>query len=88
MPVPVTIPEELKLSGLDLHNIFVQVWDQMREEPSYRLGQSVFNLLPQELCRLITRTELDFFYWTNNDKVIECLYNNFLRLGEGYEHTA
>ncbi|MDB4311833.1 hypothetical protein N9937_00245 [bacterium] len=52
-------------------------------EWKYRFGQSIWNNLPEKVTPLrieLTGTDKDFFYWTNNDKVIESLFENFVDL--------
>jgi hypothetical protein len=45
----------------------------------WRLGQSLWNLLPRDLIGKYTATVYDFFYWGNNEKVIECFYKIFVK---------
>ncbi|AHK11592.1 hypothetical protein S140_185 [Shewanella sp. phage 1/40] len=47
---------------------------QMASEPTYRLGQAIFNLLPKTVSDNIRCTTNDFFYWTDEGKVLEVFY--------------
>lgn len=76
----VFIPEELKLTEEQLESILLEVGKQRLEVPSYRFGQGIYNLLPKDLEKVIYQTELDFFYWTDNDKVLDCIYSNLVKL--------
>jgi hypothetical protein len=50
----------------------------MRQVPTYRLGQAIFNLLPKEVSDTIYMTELDFFFWTDDNKVLQVFYDNLV----------
>lgn len=43
----------------------------------YRLGQAIWNILPDELAMQFHATEYDFFYWTDNNKVVNAFMDNY-----------
>ena len=47
-------------------------------DSNYRFGQSLFNCLPVDLYHHFTGTEHDFFYWKDDDKVIETFYEFYV----------
>lgn len=44
----------------------------------YRFGQALWNILPDELALHFNGTEHDFFYWTNENKVISVFLDNYV----------
>jgi len=63
----------IKLTHQQANELLGKVYKQRRISPSYRLGQGIFNLLPEDLAEYIRDTN-DFFYWTDEDKVLEVFY--------------
>ena len=68
----------MKLTQKQAQYILATAYKQMREVPTYRLGQAIFNLLPKEVSDTIYMTELDFFFWTDSDKVLQVFYDNLV----------
>jgi hypothetical protein len=60
-----------KLTPLQAQELLVIACNQMKDVPSYRLGQAIFNLLPKTVSDHIWCTPNDFFYWQDEDKVME-----------------
>jgi len=68
----------MKLTQKQAQNILETARTQMQQVPTYRLGQAIFNLLPKEVSDTIYMTELDFFFWTDSDKVLQVFYDNLV----------
>lgn len=54
--------------------------------PSLRFGQALFNQLPHVLYKQYTGTDVDFFYWEDEEKVMSTFWNEYVNLsgsGEG-----
>lgn len=68
----------MKLTQKQAQNILATANIQMQQVPTYRLGQAIFNLLPKEVSDTIYMTELDFFFWTDSDKVLQVFYDNLV----------
>jgi hypothetical protein len=68
----------MKLTQKQAQSILETANIQMQQVPTYRLGQAIFNLLPKEVSDTIWRTELDFFFWTDEDKVLQVFYDNLV----------
>ena len=45
---------------------------------NYRLGQAIWNILPDELTMQFHGTEYDFFYWTNDNKVVNIFMDKYV----------
>ena len=73
------IPENLKLTQDEAQALLLKVGEQIANCPSYRLGQGIYNLLPKHLSDIIWKTELDMFYWTDDNLVMETFYKHFVR---------
>ena len=73
------IPENLKLTQDEAQSILLKVGEQIAGCPSYRLGQGIYNLLPKDLADIVWKTELDMFYWTDDNLVMETFYKHFVR---------
>lgn len=63
----------IKLTHQQANELLGKVFKKRNICPSYRLGQGIFNLLPDDLAEYIRDTN-DFFYWTDEDKVLEVFY--------------
>lgn len=62
----------MKLSQTELNNYIVIASQQVAVNPYYRFGQALWNVLPNEVTQnLHGKKELDFFYWTDENKVME-----------------
>lgn len=48
-------------------------------EYKYRFGQALWNSLPKEVTDEIYQTELDFFYWTDSNKVYDVVYKHLVK---------
>ena len=68
----------MKLTQKQAQNILETANIQMQQVPTYRLGQAIFNLLPKEVSDTIYLTELDFFFWTDDNKVLQVFYDNLV----------
>lgn len=68
----------MKLTLTQAEYILAAATMQMQQVPTYRLGQAIFNLLPKEVSDTIYMTELDFFFWTDSDKVLQVFYDNLV----------
>lgn len=52
---------------------------QYVEKFSYcRFGQALFNSLPKDVANSHAGKEMDFFYWLDDEKVLECFYANYV----------
>ncbi len=49
-----------------------------RNQPDYRYGQALYNILPKDITVEINGTDDDFFYWTDNIKVTKHFFENFV----------
>lgn len=45
---------------------------------NYRLGQAIWNILPDELKMQFHNTKHDFFYWTDDAKVVNVFMDNYV----------
>lgn len=52
--------------------------NQVRQQPYIRLGQALFNLLPAEVYAYFTGTKNDFFYWTDEQKVLQVFWTEYV----------
>lgn len=68
----------MKLTLTQAQSILETANTQMQQVPTYRLGQAIFNLLPEELANTIRGTERDFFYWIDDNKVFQVFYDNLV----------
>lgn len=74
------IPENLKLTQDGAQALLLKVGEQIAGCPSYRLGQGIYNLLRETpLADIVWQTGLDFFYWTDDNLVMETFYKHFVR---------
>ena len=48
----------------------------------YRFGQALWNILPDELASYFRSTEHDFFYLTNENKVLSVFLDNYVEQKE------
>lgn len=78
MPIPY-IPENLKLTQDGAQALLLKVGEQIAGWPSYRLGQAIYNAMGDNLASIVWNTELDFFYWTDDNLVMEVFYKHFVR---------
>jgi len=51
---------------------------QKYNKGSMRLGQTLFNMLPEDIYRHFTGTEYDFYYCQEEQKVLECFYQHYV----------
>lgn len=72
------IPQQMKLSYAEALSISQQAYQQVQVTPTYRLGQGITNLLPKELWEETNQTDLDFFYWLDNEKVLNTFYSEYV----------
>lgn len=63
----------MKLTHQQANEILGKVFKHRKACPDYRLGQGIFNLLPDNLAEYIRDTN-DFFYWTDEGKVLDVFY--------------
>lgn len=68
----------MKLTLTQAQTILETANIQMQQVPTYRLGQAIFNLLPKGVSDTIYMTELDFFFWTDDNKVLQVFYDNLV----------
>lgn len=47
-------------------------------QPSLRLGQAIYNNLPPMMYNYHTGTDLDFFYWEEDHKVMETFLREYV----------
>ncbi len=74
------IPENLKLTQNEAQALLIQVGEKRAALlPSYRLGQAIYNAMGDSLARIVWNTELDMFYWTDDNLVMETFYKHFVR---------
>ena len=73
------VPENLKLTQDEAQALLIQVGEKSALIPSYRLGQGIYNALGDNLASIVWNTELDFFYWTDDNLVMEVFYKHFVR---------
>ena len=50
----------------------------LNRSAKYRLGQAIWNILPDELTTHFHGTEHDFFYWTDEAKVINVFMDKYV----------
>ncbi len=43
-----------------------------------RFGQALFNSLPKDIANTHEGKETDFFYWLDDEKVLECFYQHYV----------
>lgn len=51
---------------------------RLNRPAKYRFGQALWNILPDELTLHFNGTEHDFFYWTNENKVLSVFLANYV----------
>ena len=66
----------MKLTHQQAIQIVIKVRNDIKKCPSYRLGQGIYNELREysEIEKKLFKTENDFFYWIDEEKVLECFY--------------
>lgn len=52
--------------------------------PFLRFGQALWNMLPHNAVQDNSGGELDFFYWTDKQKVLQAFYSHYV---ECYHHS-
>ena len=67
-----------KLTYKQAVKLVEQASQESLQNRGYRFGQSLWNLLPDETTKNVLGTTRDFFYWTDNTKVIETFYEYFV----------
>ena len=68
-----------KLSYTQAAKLVEQASQESLQNRGYRFGQALWNLIPTEMTKEFTGpTTVDFFYWTDNAKVIETFYAYFV----------
>ena len=55
-----------------------QASQESTEIQHYRFGQALWNLIPIDVSSEYLSTDKDFFYWVDNNKVIEVFYQHFV----------
>lgn len=69
----------MKLSQTELDNYINIATQQVAANPYYRFGQALWNILPNEVTKdLHGKKELDFFYWTDDNAVMEVVVEHIL----------
>lgn len=71
----------IKLTPMQAYNLAQQASQEANENKHYRFGQALWNLLPKEVREPFYMTDKDFFFWTDNTKVIDVFYENFVDNG-------
>lgn len=51
---------------------------EVKQHPHLRFGQALFNLLPNEVYAYFTGTKNDFFYWTDEKKVLQVFWTEYV----------
>ena len=67
-----------KLTYAQAVKLVEQASQESLQNRNYRFGQALWNLLPDETTKNALGTTRDFFYWTDNAKVIETFYEYFV----------
>lgn len=67
-----------KLTHMQAAKLIQQASQESTENKHYRFGQALWNLLPEEVSKPFYMTDKDFFLWSDNAKVMEVLYENFV----------
>ena len=67
-----------KLTYAQAVKLIEQATQESLQNRGYRFGQALWNLLPDETAKNVLGTTRDFFYWTDNAKVIETFYAHFV----------
>lgn len=65
----------MKLTYQEANNLVCFAYEQQRNNPYIRLGQAIMNNLPKEVANNLVWGESDFYYFTDEDKVLESFYN-------------
>ena len=63
-----------KLTQQAADNMVVFAYEQLRNNPCMRLGQIIMNHLNVEVAENLKWGETDFYYWKDEDKVLEVFY--------------
>lgn len=71
----------MKLTYEEMNAYIKVAWIQVEygKEYHYQFGQALYNLLPNYVTQQIYQTEFDFFYWTDDNKVLEVAYNQLCK---------
>ena len=67
-----------KLTYAQAAKLVEQAEQESLQNRNYRFGQALWNLLPVDWAGHYLFTDKDFFYWKDNAKVIETLYEYFV----------
>lgn len=51
---------------------------EAKQYPHLRFGQALFNMLPNEVYAYFTGTKNDFFYWTDEEKVLQVFWTEYV----------
>lgn len=73
-----------RLSQVQAGNLINQAWNDVRKYhlSKFGFGQSLFNLLPTDICHHIVGTDMDFFHQANDEKALEMFYSNCVNVEE------
>ena len=63
-----------KITQQAADNMVVFAYEQLRNNPCMRLGQVIMNNLNVEVAENLSLGETDFYYWEDEDKVLEVFY--------------
>lgn len=50
----------------------------LNQSAKYRFGQALWNILPDDLASYFRSTKYDFFYWTNENKILSVFLDNYV----------
>lgn len=67
-----------KLTKQEALELLNEVYAYCYTLKGYRLGQAIFNLLPQEIYNKFVDTDNDFFYWTDEEKVLQVFWTEYV----------
>lgn len=60
---------------------------EVKQHSHLRFGQALFNLLPNEVYAYFTGTKNDFFYWTDEEKVLQVFWTEYVNHETVEEYT-
>ena len=63
-----------KLTKQAADDLVALAYETMREHPYIRLGQVIMNNLDTEVAENLVWGETDFYYWEDEDEVLEVFY--------------
>ena len=66
----------MKLTQKEASLLYNQARKDVQENPYLRLGQAIWNLLPDVIASTYVTTEYDFFYEEYDDVVEEIFFNS------------